>query len=124
MLGAGTVEYSAGPLQRLSLGNGNQGASLSFHYYNIPSQERDPDDGRNVLDITGETQGTTTVQAHRPRKAGKRHSIGSVHSDSTYSARHSGRGPGTEPLSDAQVIIHFGCKGALSRATCRRLTPA
>jgi hypothetical protein len=77
---------------------------LSFHH-NIPSQERDQDDGRNALFITGKGRGTTTVQAHRPRKAGLRYCIGSVRSDSTYSIDNidiQGEGPGTgEPLSDA-----------------------
>jgi hypothetical protein len=64
---------------------------VSFHY-NIPSQERDPDDGRNALFITGKGRGTTTVQAHCPRKAGIRYCIGSVRSDSTYGIDIQGEG--------------------------------
>jgi len=110
--GCWTVEYSAGPPQRWVMGHISEikGLPVLSLQCNIPSQERDPDDGRNALFITGKGRGTTTVQAHRPRKAGIRHCIGPVRSDSTYSIDIQGEGPGTgEPLSDCiGDIIHFG----------------
>jgi hypothetical protein len=134
MLGAGTVEYSAGPLQRLRLGNGTYirikgllWASLSFHY----SITFPPKRG---FQITEEMSNISRVKGEeRPLF---RHTVREKQAYNTafypfrlnVQCRHSGQGegPGTgEPPSDAQAIqiIHFGYESALPRATRRRLTP-